>query len=482
MSNNQYIAKIAKNIVFWLISHQLFTQAETWKLFKSHLVSATDGLCTRTFNVHTPLTRPEEMNVKADFEASTAILEQTVFKRKYEFIPLPNTNCYLKHNGIYVVNNEKDILLWARAELDIQHFYRQKHNWGRSIPKTIDWCGFQSAIKPLRQYAFYTKLCGGWLASLSVLGKREPIPTLCPACRITETNDHVFTCPCRHIIHEKFKSHLNNKFINMRTSPQIRDEIIDAISAVQQGKHFQPRSPAGHEQQRIGWLNMYRGFFSSKWAIEQDKYSSSLNNAETSKTKGLWNTMTIRTFLIQAHRLWINRCEFIHNKISKYETEQQQRRAHSKVRGLYKLKTEISTFDQEMFFGTDLQEKLKQSASSLLIWCDSILPALQRAIADNKKENATQPRLDQILKLRHRHSRLRRPRKSKNKTNITKPQKRLIQRSIKTILHSFTSPNTSTCDKSHTQRRNSRIQSSYTNASTYIQMEINLYTHGDHPT
>ena len=72
------------------------------------------------------------------------------------------------------MNNEKDILLWSRAELDLTHFYCQKYKWGRSIPHSIDWTGFKTAIQPLKQQAFYTKLCGGWLPSLLVLSKREP--------------------------------------------------------------------------------------------------------------------------------------------------------------------------------------------------------------------------------------------------------------------------------------------------------------------
>ena len=47
-----------------------------------------------------PLTRPEEMNIYADNEASTAILEQTTFNKTMTFIPLPTTHsiCYKMAN------------------------------------------------------------------------------------------------------------------------------------------------------------------------------------------------------------------------------------------------------------------------------------------------------------------------------------------------------------------------------------------------
>ena len=128
------------------------------------------------------LTRPEQVNVYCDRAATTELREQmTATQKRPTFEPLPNMNTYLQHQGNFVTSHEHSLLLWKRAEEDIQDYYTKKYNWSRTTQSAIDWHGFSTARKGLQHLDhFIPKLCAGWLPTYYHLNKTEGLPDKCP--------------------------------------------------------------------------------------------------------------------------------------------------------------------------------------------------------------------------------------------------------------------------------------------------------------
>ncbi len=68
--------------------------------------------------------------------------------------------------------------------------------------------------------------------------------------------------------------------------------------------------------------------------------------------------------------------------MSKYETQQERRRAEVAVRAAYHHYNHIHQSDREQIFNVSLEDKLKKPAKSLLQWYDKIKTSLKTAIRD----------------------------------------------------------------------------------------------------
>ncbi len=82
------------------------------------------------------------------------------------------------------------------------------------------------------------------------------------------------------------------------------------------------------------------------------------------------------------------RCQTTHAKEEKRETKQQQRRAEAKIRALYLHKDRISAADQNNIFPKSLEEKLDETAGSLLSWAEMTFPTVKQAVKNFKEQDA----------------------------------------------------------------------------------------------
>ena len=171
------------------------------------------------------MTRPEQVNIYFDRAASTELREQmTATHKRPEFEALPNMNMYLQHNGKFVTSHEQSILLWTRAEEDIQDYYAKKYNWTRTTQTTLDWQTFGTARKGLPHLDhFITKLCTGWLPTYYHLNKMEGLKDECPLCKQSETTDHLFVCKQRCTSRTIFFMKFQGLLIDLKSSPRYKN-------------------------------------------------------------------------------------------------------------------------------------------------------------------------------------------------------------------------------------------------------------------
>lgn len=339
------------------------------------------------------MTREEQLNIISDEEANKALTRQIVLNRKADFYPMPNIHCYLVHQGNFVVCSETKILEWCQPSSELQQYYAAKYGWSPTLTSCVDWDGLSGGIKRCHKYKFIAKLLCSWLPSLSFLAKRENIDDRCSQCHCTESNDHVFTCKFRVSIHTSFIRRFTLKLLEMHTCPALIQDFISGYKNVVQGTSLPLSTKAGIHQSRLGWIHLFRGFLSSLWHQQQDDYIRSLKPGPQDANTHVWASKIVSLLLDHSHDLWMSRCETIHASISKRETAQQRRRAIAHVKALYSHAPNVSYDDRDLFFGTPIAEKLREPATTLLLWCQSIKGALRRAIADQKHRQARTQRV-----------------------------------------------------------------------------------------
>jgi hypothetical protein len=345
------------------------------------------------------LTRPEQVNVYCDREATSALRQQMSEPHKRQsFLPLPGMSTYLQHNKQFVTGHEQKILLWATAEEEITDYYAKKYNWSRTTAKTIDWAAFETAQNGTKLDHFIPKLCCSWLPTHYHLNKREGTPDECPLCQQSETTEHLFTCPKRRAQRKLFLIQFQGLLIDLRTDPKIQQEIITGIKQLvrktdepTQEHDNQPVSqfPAAQQQESIGWIHLYRGFLSKRWQEDQERYTAFRDtDDDDEKKKTRWNVKVIQYLWQYAHKTWIERCQLVHDKESTRESVQARTRAVQLVTTMYRHQDSVNAQDRANIFGRSLQDRLTDtSANDLTTWYDTVLPALKRAIKDYKQQS-----------------------------------------------------------------------------------------------
>ena len=339
------------------------------------------------------LSRNEQINVLCDESATAELTQQKQSEDRPVFHPLPQTKCYLRHRGRFVTSHEDKILLWSLPEDQFMSYLSTKYGWSRQTRLLINWPAFTAAKSQPHLRFFVPKLLIRWLPTLSVLSKREPIAPECPLCHLLETNDHIFVCEFRLPWHIKLKHKMNSHLLENKTCPVIQKEMTTGLLNslnLAQSDLCGPPSTALLTQEKIGWTNLLRGLVSKKWQNQQNIYATLFLSPKEQERNHRWSHKLTKFLLSFAHELWIARCDSIHHNVARFETEQQRRRANVAVTAVYQHRHNISVSDQEQFFKIPLEEKLKESASSLITWHATIKKALKRAVKDYGDELVAQ--------------------------------------------------------------------------------------------
>ena len=157
-------------------------------------------------------------------------------------------------------------------------------------------------------------------------------------------------------------------------------------------------------------------------------------------------------FMQHGHNTWIERCQYVHKKSEKYETDQQRRRANAIIAAFYDHQHEVSAYDRQQIFDEPIEDKLTKSAGQLLLWAEMTKPALRQAMKEFKESNKSQSTIGFKISRRKRS-------KIHKKRNQTKHKQRTQRRRqdmqiISTIpLRLATTPRTNTSTRRTRSRR-----------------------------
>jgi hypothetical protein len=104
----------------------------------------------------------------------------------------------------------------------------------------------------------------------------------------------------------------------------------------------------------------------------------------------MWSVYLIDFLLKEGFERWKSRCDVVHEKVNRNETEQARLMIHSKVTALYTVALEVGYRDRHHIFSKTLEDKLKESVRQLERWAATTSPAVKQATHDFNRRNTEQ--------------------------------------------------------------------------------------------
>jgi hypothetical protein len=157
--------------------------------------------------------------------------------------------------------------------------------------------------------------------------------------------------------------------------------------------HYEDHEPTvdieNEKQHNIGWHHMFRGWIDKTWQQWQENHiqETFANNGKKRDTAKMWSVYLIEFMLNEGFEKWKVRCDIVHAKTKRNETEQNRIRIDSKVRALYDMALEVGYRDRHHIFSKTLEDKIKESVHQLERWVATTTPAIKQAVHDFKRRS-----------------------------------------------------------------------------------------------
>jgi hypothetical protein len=219
------------------------------------------------------LTRPEQLNVKADYLATAALDELREAGQPTEFYPLPACRGYLCDSTGYITSKEKRTLRTELPEYKLRAHLQERNNWTDEVYDSISWSAYRSASAQLTDsfLTFMVKFSHSWLP-IGVRERRCSATTdLCPQYNEIETVAHLYRCQARVTWRYRFLIHLQGHLADTHTADDMCDIIVEGIQNLfLTGDTNDPDSEDPTLQ--IGWLQVFKGYIPHEWNTLQEGF------------------------------------------------------------------------------------------------------------------------------------------------------------------------------------------------------------------
>jgi hypothetical protein len=338
---------------------------------------------------------PAQLNVDADKVAGAF---QDAFGCARPHVPLfPHTGAQFNINQGTVTYNYKSAIRYAAHGPPLLLYIQQRNDWTPAIIQTIDWRAHELAIgHQLHRRVHLTKLIHDILPTNDNLSRWKPNRLdKCPSCpHPLEDRDHVMRCPhqARQDWRLQFLISLRKTCDKLNTRPYLQDILLTAIEAwfndeIADFSQFPPTySALIHQQNLIGWRQLFNGRISKEWSNLQDDYLHEQGIHTKKQTGQLWATQLVTSIWDEWHKVWTIRNEVIHGHDQASRRHIQRLEAEHDLQAIYNDRDHLLPADQDHLFD-DVETHLTHSTTTIRNWMkvyggmftDSISRAKQRA-------------------------------------------------------------------------------------------------------
>lgn len=180
----------------------------------------------------------------------------------------------------------------------------------------------------------------------------------------------------------KFLQSLRKYLSDISTDNSIQSALLHSLESWLSPTTAPPYTPPPHlipllnSQSRIGWQEMFRGYFAVQWNDHQDD------------TTGNWSGLVIVNIWSSVLELWELRNNARHSLLVHHQQSTLRRRTEMEIQQLYDKESLILGKDR-FIFNTPLREQLERPTHSLRRWIATFGPAI-RASAQFAKTSALQ--------------------------------------------------------------------------------------------
>jgi hypothetical protein len=306
---------------------------------------------------------PAQLNCEADALATAALLAIAAS------IPLslmfPSAVCQLDVNEETVSRKIQASLRFSAMSPDMIQYLKDRNDWDDATYASVSWSAFSSARFSTFNSRFVPKYSHRHLPVGEKANRNDvKYSSCCPACSAPiETNEHFLLCaaPSRLQWRQQFLASLENELTRLYTSPVMITYLRETIDCLLDGKIISCTGTfhaIAVSQNRIGWMTLFRGFWSQKWLDAHLAYVQAVplrdpkDQAKRQKHQDRWLTSVSRFVMRKCHLLWKLRNNERHGVTPAEKSAALQIMAESELATLYARREDCDPCHRNLFFPT----------------------------------------------------------------------------------------------------------------------------------
>lgn len=309
-----------------------------------------------------------QLNVDADHMAGEF---QEVHGRAHPLVLMsPLTKAHLHLSDGTVTGKYDRVLQHEATAKPLLLYIQQKNGWTPSVMKYIHWDAHGSALRqrPERR-THMTKLLHELLPTTGQANKFDKGTRRCPLCPSqTEDRDHILCCihSTRQQWREKFLQELNDHCRNAGTAPLLQEVLVKGIQQWLLTPQASSQSIEGHaseiqwlihQQNQIGWRQIFHGRCSVQWARLQDLHfqrtqpHDGASTASTVKQTGeRWLVNLILFVWDKWYTLWKQRNQDLHGVDVATRAEAERKEIRRQLQDIYQRRHDLEPRVQDLLF------------------------------------------------------------------------------------------------------------------------------------
>jgi hypothetical protein len=261
---------------------------------------------------------PAHLNCEANALATTAL--RAIQAPIPQSLVFPSAACQLDVADATISRKVQASLRFSATEPALLQYMKDRNNWDDVTYASISWPAFSFARFSTSNQRFVPKYSHRHLPVGEKANRNDSkfLPC-CPACPVPlQTNTHFLLCkaPSRFQWRQQFLAGLESKLTRIYTSPTIITFMKETITRLLDGKiisctgTFHEIAPS---QNRIGWMSLFRGFWSQKWLdahiahLLESPLRDQTDQERRNKHQDWWLNTVAKFVMRQCHKLWIMR-------------------------------------------------------------------------------------------------------------------------------------------------------------------------------
>ena len=321
-------------------------------------------------NDYDDLETSAKLNVTADALASRSHLSPQYVKPIIP--PDEDAHCHLVLAGKTITSHYKSKIRYHATAPPLKEYILTRFNWSEETYHTINWSAHQRAISITNdKRRKYTKLIFNKIPTNNWVSKFESFRT--PACircgHDTEDFEHVIKCHHSDAWFAEFLKVLSKHLKLLKTEPGLAALLIMGITAWRNGDNEIPLDTDEHRgiissQNRIGWVELFRGRFSNGWATLQSEF---YHKSGLARTGDFWTSSVITTIWGEWEHLWDIRNDAQHGTDKRHRNTIRRQYALEKLRHIYNRRDDLLPIDRSLLYDS-IEEHETKPTSTIENW------------------------------------------------------------------------------------------------------------------
>ena len=259
----------------------------------------------------------------------------------------------------------------------LNQYLMTKYQWSESVVNSINWDAHRSALKRFtKKRAHFTKLVYDILPTTSLLNKFDNGRRTCPSCSCQkEDRDHILKCRSTDRVTWRitFMESIAEFCRTTQTDPELQTMLRTSLEMwfsnyetepLLQPHQFSPRlQRLIHQQNQIGWRQMFNGRFGSEWSkVQNDAYSRRPQNSDDKikRTGAKWQTQLIVHIWTQWESAWNERNTALHGHNLTTKNEAIRRDVRRQLEVIYQNRNMMEPSVQELLLESPMDHDQQQ--------------------------------------------------------------------------------------------------------------------------